>query len=412
MKIRMYFSLFCTALFLCIQNVTGQGICNPGGNIIVYSNYDGGNLTININENIPNIRLGLCSYEDLHVTITGTYAGNIVEVLYAGYNNDGTTSVTGVDAGLVSILNFPPVYLYDPDGYPYMICAYECDTAYVPGGCNTVDQAIDYFSTELDGSIRYSYMQYGVWSGTYNMDAGGNCCYGATACAITVEAGQDAVICAGDSVQLNADGGSVFSWFPVSGLSDASMQNPYAYPETTTTYYVTGTDADGCSGVDSVTVYVEPLPVAGIYVSGDTLFATGGGTYQWLQDGTVITDATDDQYIPTENGNYSVIVTSPGGCSSESGIVVVLVNAITQANKYTVSVYPNPARDILHVETGIQDKDIMLKILDNNGRTLRVLTGIGSSTELFVDDLPSGMYFIELDIQGYKERIPFMRMAH
>lgn len=40
-----------------------QVICNPNGNLILYTNYDGGPLNIVIDQNIPNIRIGIVSYE-------------------------------------------------------------------------------------------------------------------------------------------------------------------------------------------------------------------------------------------------------------------------------------------------------------------------------------------------------------
>ena len=58
-----------------------------------------------------------------------------------------------------------------------------------------------------------------------------------------------------------------------------------ASPETTTTYVVFGTDADGCFSYDTITVYVNETPDAGITVSNDTAFASGGVSYQWLLDG-------------------------------------------------------------------------------------------------------------------------------
>ncbi len=143
-------------LFLIIFYSTSfsQGICDPGGNIIIYSNYDGGTLNIDIDEDIPNIRIGICSYESVTINITGTYIDNVVEVLYAGYDSDGSTEVTGVSSGIVDILLYPPATISDPDGYPYIICAYDCDTLYVPGGCNTVEQLPNYFFKKLIAHFR------------------------------------------------------------------------------------------------------------------------------------------------------------------------------------------------------------------------------------------------------------------
>jgi gliding motility-associated-like protein len=63
-------------------------------------------------------------------------------------------------------------------------------------------------------------------------------------------------ITSGESVQLTATGGSSYVWTPVSGLSCTTCPNPIANPTVTTSYIVTGTDANGCSGSDTVTVFV------------------------------------------------------------------------------------------------------------------------------------------------------------
>jgi len=369
-----------------------QGICNPAGNILIYSNYDGGNLDIVLDENIPDIRIGICSYESLTINISGPYTGNVTQVLYAGYDNDGTTSVSGVDPGIVDILLYPPVYLYDPDGYPYMICAYECDTTYVPGGCNTVDQAVDYFATELPGTIRYGYFQYTVFTGSYAMSDGGNCCVGAS-CVAVIDAGQDETICLGDSTLLNVVGAEVYAWSPATGLSDTGIENPFAFPSSTTTYIVTGTDADGCVGADSVTVFVEPIPAPEIIITGSTLSVTEGTTWQWYLDGEMIPGATASSYEVMENGVYSVIVTNDAGCSGESNTVSMILEAIDDEILY-LALYPNPADRYLTIQISTDAGGFTYRVLNSAGVDVIQGNATGNSTQIDVHTLPDGIYHV------------------
>ncbi len=44
------------------SKIFSQSVCNPAGNIIIYSNYDGGELNINIDENIPDKSLSAGIY--------------------------------------------------------------------------------------------------------------------------------------------------------------------------------------------------------------------------------------------------------------------------------------------------------------------------------------------------------------
>jgi hypothetical protein len=77
------------SFFLCINLllVNGQTTCNTEGNVVVFSNYDGGILNINVDQNIPNLKIGICSYEAVDIRITGTYASNVTAVIYAGFND-------------------------------------------------------------------------------------------------------------------------------------------------------------------------------------------------------------------------------------------------------------------------------------------------------------------------------------
>jgi hypothetical protein len=68
-------------------------------------------------------------------------------------------------------------------------------------------------------------------------------------------------ICSGQSVVLTASGASTYSWSPAAGLSSVNGNPVTASPASTTTYTVTGTAANGCTGSDDVTVVVSPLPI-------------------------------------------------------------------------------------------------------------------------------------------------------
>lgn len=156
--------------------------CNPSGNVIIYSNYDGGVLNISVDQNIPNLKIGICTYEGTTINISGAFVGNVTAVAYAGYNANNAhcsgiinTSINGVPIGITSIAIYPPATLNDPNGNPNIDCAYQCNTGN-QGGCNTAGQVAHYFLTQFGGSLRFHQTQYGCWTGTHLVSAGGNCC--------------------------------------------------------------------------------------------------------------------------------------------------------------------------------------------------------------------------------------------
>lgn len=72
-------------------------------------------------------------------------------------------------------------------------------------------------------------------------------------------AGNDTTISKGSSVSLNATGGVNYQWNNSPDLSCTNCQNPVATPAAEATYYVTVTDANGCTATDSVKISVSEL---------------------------------------------------------------------------------------------------------------------------------------------------------
>ncbi len=123
--------------------------------------------------------------------------------------------------------------------------------------------------------------------------------------------GQD-TICTGDMTTLTASGASTYSWDTGDNTPSTSVT-----PATTTTYTVTGVDANSCSNMESITVEVLPPPTA--VISGPTsacdnapitLTASGGGTYLWSTGES----SSSISVNPSAATTYSVIVTI-GSCS-------------------------------------------------------------------------------------------------
>lgn len=72
----------------------------------------------------------------------------------------------------------------------------------------------------------------------------------------TADAGLDTTISAGDAAVLTGSGGGTYLWSPTDFLDCSSCETVTASPIVTTTYYMTVTNAYGCTASDSVIVNV------------------------------------------------------------------------------------------------------------------------------------------------------------
>ncbi len=170
---------------------------------------------------------------------------------------------------------------------------------------------------------------------------------------LQANAGQDDVICSGESVTLGgsptATGGTppvTYSWAPTAGLNNPTSANPTATPNATTTYIVTLTDQSGTTDKDTVTVTVFPLLVvnagadAGITLGqskqiGGNPTATGGTppfNYSWTPttglDNPTVANPTA---LITNTTTYAVTVVDANGCT-KSDTVKVTVNSMLVAD--------------------------------------------------------------------------------
>lgn len=175
----------------------------------------------------------------------------------------------------------------------------------------------------------------------------------------TASAGIDQTICEGDPANLQATGGTTYTWSPAGTLDDANISNPTASPITTTTYTVTVTDANNCSATDDIEVSVVAAPAvdAGVdenICEGDLiqLSATGVGTFQWTPNQSIDNISTQTPNVdPAVTTTYYVTLTDANNCSATDSMVVN-VDAIPVAD------FPDPASACDGFPTQFNDNSI------------------------------------------------------
>jgi gliding motility-associated-like protein len=91
------------------------------------------------------------------------------------------------------------------------------------------------------------------------------------------DAGNDTTIYLLDTIQLNATGGTFYTWEPTYPISCSDCPDPFFWHDSTTTLWVIVEDLDNCKDIDSITVTVDerfvegegPFIPSGISPNGD-----------------------------------------------------------------------------------------------------------------------------------------------
>ena len=142
----------------------------------------------------------------------------------------------------------------------------------------------------------------------------------------TVNAGENVAVCEGSPVTLTASGNAV-SYVWDNNVMDGQSFTPTA----TTTYTVTGTDANDCSNTDQVLVTVNTSLVfnPGEDVSvceGNSveLNATGALNYTW--ENAV---ANGGSFVPTQTGYLTVVATDASNCQGIDSILITVLQVPT-----------------------------------------------------------------------------------
>jgi hypothetical protein len=149
-----------------------------------------------------------------------------------------------------------------------------------------------------------------------------------------------------------------------------------------------------------VTEFPLPNPIVS-YSATSHLFYTGNFyvTYQWYKDAVAIAGATSFSTADIGNGNYKVRVTDTNGCQSVSDAYVFgsTTTGVQNVNKTDVSIYPNPAQALVHIEAAMKVRAVISSI---DGRSIM---DIADAKDVDISNLADGVYMIVVyDSNGEK----------
>lgn len=233
-----------------------------------------------------------------------------------------------------------------------------------------------------------------------------------------IDAGPNIVICSGISVTLNATGGIAYNWSPSTGLSNPTISNPVAAATGITTYTVIGTDGNGCTKTDMVTVSSGIIPIANFgydltlacdgmkaHFSDSSLNAT---SWAWnFGDGNSSSQQNPTHVFPY-GSNYAITLIAANQPCTDTAQTTILVNGLSSyLNLESSTVFtPNSdgVNDCFRINTnGRFEGCADLTIYDRWGVPVYHSEYSGSCWDGYTSAgavVPAGTYFYMFDLNG------------
>jgi hypothetical protein len=191
---------------------------------------------------------------------------------------------------------------------------------------------------------------------------------------------------------------------PTTSSFSVTECDTYTVPSADETYTNSGIYTDtipnaaGCDSVMTIDVTINTVD-AGISISGVTLTADAvGATYQWVicPSYMPIAGETDQDYTPTADGDFAVIVTE-NGCTDTSACMNVHGVGIEDIGReWSFDLYPNPNQGEFTVSFGEELRDVRVEIINVSGKVIWKKTLAKAKSVPLELKAADGVYFVRV----------------
>jgi len=210
---------------------------------------------------------------------------------------------------------------------------------------------------------------------------------------VDADAGEDATICPGTSIQLQGAGAGTPAWDPSPFLSDESILDPVATGITDPTIFVlTITESVspyGCYNKDSVTV--DLFPETGLYITRDTFVINGhslqleafGGPfdqYRWEPETGLDNNTIPDPTVtPTEPTWFFAFARNGYGCEEVDSVFIDVIEDIQAYNAFS----PNGdgINEYFEIRNSERFPEMLVEIYSRWGEQLYSTVGYGTGSQ-------------------------------
>ncbi len=207
------------------------------------------------------------------------------------------------------------------------------------------------------------------------------------------------VICKGETIILSATGANSYSWNAVAGNFSISVS-----PTISTTFSVSGSDANLCVGSQTTFVNVNPLPIITIVGTRslickgekNTLQASGASNYTWATSPPSYSSSV--LISPTITTTYTLSGINSFSCANTATYTQVVSSCIginkINDNNIGLTIYPNPNNGEFTVEF-LKSDNFYIEITNLLGQIIKTQKA-ELINQININLFENGIYFINV----------------
>ncbi|UZR93461.1 SBBP repeat-containing protein [Chondrinema litorale] len=192
---------------------------------------------------------------------------------------------------------------------------------------------------------------------------------------------------------------------PIFSCTSYTWIDGNTYTESNNTATHTIANAEGCDSVITLNLTISNINSEVVQDGSKLTTVEENATYQWIDcdSNTPIAGATDQSFIPTFDGNYSVEITRNECSETSACFPMTVLGVIKSSFENEVLVYPNPTDGYLKIELEKQINKLEVKVITITGQQVdKQVFNDEDKIELYIN-VNSGIYLIELTSIASKE---------
>ncbi|HBF88775.1 MAG TPA: hypothetical protein DDX39_09050 [Bacteroidales bacterium] len=215
------------------------------------------------------------------------------------------------------------------------------------------------------------------------------------------------------NVNVCVDSENIYSINPINGADNYTWTLPSGWlgsstdtsitviaDSTSGNISVTANNAIGSSAPQIIAVTGNPPPDApSITASGNLLNCNvTANSYQWYLNDNIIANSISINHYATTVGFYQVEITDINGCIVKSDSLYVKpsdIFEITWNNKKLITMYPNPVKNELIIETEMY-KNTTAEISNIDGQIIQYINFNSTKTIINTENFAKGIYLIKI----------------